>query len=279
MFFVLSKLLSFLLNPLLWVSILIFIVLLKLNLRENVPQNKLKKRWYLFLMKMDIKKNLIIAMIILFVCGNGVLINELNIWWEGSESSESISDANIHSKLPRTAVILGGYLGFDRTRNRYRLLETGDRFMVGFQGLQLGKFDRVILSGGSSSILNKVYYEAIEARKYMISLGVDSTKIVIDAKARNTHENAIYTKYLLDSLKISDPVCLITSASHMNRSAMCFKKAGVSFVEYRACFTSSKDRNYSLSTYLIPSAGVIETLNNLIHEWIGILSYKITGKI
>lgn len=279
MFFVLSKLLSFLLSPLFWVSILIIMSILKLNLGVNVPQNKIKKWWYHFLMKMNIKKNLIVAFLILFICGNGVLINELNIWWEGSEGKESISDLEIKSKLPRTAVVLGGYLGYDRIRNRYRLMESGDRFMVGFQGLQLGKFDRVILSGGSSSIINHVYYEAVEARKYMISLGVDSNKIVIDAKARNTHENAVYTKYLLDSLKISEPVCLITSASHMNRSAMCFKKAGVSFVEYRAHFTSSKNRNYSFSTYLIPSAGAIDILVGLMHEWIGIFTYKISGKI
>ena len=278
MFFILSKVLSFLLSPLFWVSILVVIALLKLNLRETVPQNKFKKWFYLYLQKRNARKNLSYAIVILFLCGNSVLINELNIWWEGSEGSESILDVSVKSTLPKTAVVLGGYLGYDRVRNRYRLMDAGDRFMVGFQGIQLGKFDRVILSGGSSSIINHVYYEAVEARKYMISLGVDSNKIIIDPKARNTYENAVYTKHLLDSLKIKDPVCLITSASHMNRSAMCYKKVGVPFVEYRAHFTSSKDRNYSLSSFIVPSAGAIDKLGDLMHEWIGIMTYKISGK-
>jgi uncharacterized SAM-binding protein YcdF (DUF218 family) len=112
----------------------------------------------------------------------------------------------------------------------------------------------------------------------MISLGIDSNKIIIDPKARNTYENAVYTKHLLDSLKIKDPVCLITSAAHMNRSAMCYKKVGVPFVEYRAHFTSSKDRNYSFSSFIVPSAGAIDKLGDLMHEWIGIMTYKISGK-
>lgn len=279
MFFILSKILSFLLSPMFWVSLLIILAILKLNLGANVPQNKFKKWWYAYLQKISVKKNLTIAMVVLFICGNSVLMNELNIWWEGEEGSESISEVTVKSKLPRTAVVLGGYLGYDRIRNRYRLMDAGDRFMVGFQGIQLGKFDRVILSGGSSSIINHVYYEAVEARKYMISLGVDSTKIIIDPKARNTYENAVYTKHLLDSLKITEAVCLITSASHMNRSAMCYKKVGVPFVEYRAHFTSSKDRNYSLSSFIVPSAGAIDKLGDLMHEWIGIIAYKLTGKV
>jgi hypothetical protein len=100
MFFVLSKVLSFLLSPLFWVSILVVIALLKLNLRETVPQNKFKKWFYLYLQKRSARKNLIYAMVILFLCGNSVLINELNIWWEGSEGSESISDVSVKSTLP-----------------------------------------------------------------------------------------------------------------------------------------------------------------------------------
>ncbi len=278
MFFVISKLLSFLLNPMFWVFALILLSILKLNLTDNVPQNEYKKKIYRFLQKINVKKSLIWAVVVLFVCGNAVIINEINVLWEGSEGPESISDVKTVSKLPKTAVVLGGYLGYDRLRNRYRLMEAGDRFMVGFQGIQLKKFDRVILSGGSSSIINHVYYEAVEARKYMISLGVDSNKIIIDPKARNTYENAVYTKYLLDSLGIKEPVCLITSAGHMNRSAMCYKKVGVPFVEYRAHFTSTIDRNYSLSTFLIPSAGAIDKLGDLMHEWIGIIAYKLTNK-
>ncbi len=136
MFFVISKLLSFLLNPVFWVFSLILLSILKLNLTDNVPQNKYKKKVYAYLQKINVKKSLIAAAVIFYICGNWVIINEINVLWEGSEGPESISDVRKVSKLPKTAVVLGGYLSYDRSRNRYRLMSSGDRFMVGFQGIQ-----------------------------------------------------------------------------------------------------------------------------------------------
>ncbi len=265
-----------------WIFYLLLVVILKFTLSFKQIQNR--KRFIRFLLNyiqnINVRKYIISAFAIFMICGNGVLINEINILWEGSVANKSISDISPKDKpYPRTAVVLGGYLGYDFLRHRYSLMQAGDRFMVGFQGIQLGKFDRVILTGGSSSLINHAYYEAFEARKYMISLGVDSNKIIVDGKSRNTYENAKITKHLLDSLKIHEPVCLITSAGHMYRSAACYKKAGVNFVPYKAHYTSSLQRNYSFSNFFIPSAFAFEKLNDIIHEWIGILSYKITGKI
>jgi uncharacterized SAM-binding protein YcdF (DUF218 family) len=282
MFFVISKLFAFLLNPMFWIFYLLLVVVLKFTLSfEHIQNRKGFRRFLLnYIQNIHVKKYLITTFVIFMICGNGVIMNEINIWWEGSHANKSISAITPNDKpYPRTAVVLGGYLGYDIPRNRYRLMSAGDRFMVGFQGIQLGKFDRVILTGGSSSIINHVYYEAFEARNYMISLGVDSNKIIVDGKSRNTYENAIITKHLLDSLNIHEPVCLITSAGHMYRSAACYKKAGVKFVPYKAHFTSSMQRNYSFSNFFIPSAGAFEKLDDFIHEWIGILSYKISGKI
>lgn len=282
MFFVLSKLLAFLFNPMFWIFYLLLAIILKFTLSfDQIQQRKGFRKFLLkYIQNISVKKYLITTFVILMVCGNSVLMNEINVLWEGSEANKSISDITPKDKpYPRTAVVLGGYLSYDIPRNRYKLALAGDRFMVGFQGIQLGKFDRVILTGGSSSIINHVYYEAFEARKYMISLGVDSNKIIVDGKSRNTYENAIITKHLLDSLNIHEPVCLITSAGHMYRSAACYKKAGVNFVPYKAHYTSSVLRNYSFSSFFIPSAFAFEKFDDFMHEWIGILSYKITGKI
>jgi uncharacterized SAM-binding protein YcdF (DUF218 family) len=282
MFFVFSKLLAFLFNPMFWIFYLLLAVILKFTLSfESIQQRKGFRKFLLnYIQKINVKKYLIITFVILMVCGNGVLMNEINVLWEGRDANKSISDITPKDKpYPRTAIVLGGYLSYDIPRNRYKLTLAGDRFMVGFQGIQLGKFDRLILTGGSSSLINHVYYEAFEARKYMISLGVDSNKIIVDGKSRNTYENAIITKHLLDSLNIHQPVCLITSAGHMYRSAACYKKAGVNFVPYKAHYTSSVLRNYSFSNFFIPSALAFEKFDDFMHEWIGILSYKITGKI
>jgi uncharacterized SAM-binding protein YcdF (DUF218 family) len=88
----------------------------------------------------------------------------------------------------------------------------------------------------------------------------------------------VETKKILDSLKVNEPVLLVTSAGHMRRSMACFKKVGVAFITYPVNYQSHLDRKYSWDAILIPSAGTISKWDALIHEWVGYLAYKLTGK-
>ncbi|MFN5889280.1 MAG: YdcF family protein [Bacteroidota bacterium] len=175
-------------------------------------------------------------------------------------------------------IVLGGYTSYDKGRKRMGFNEAAERFVFPLQMLSTGKTQRLILTGGSGNVFNRDYFESSAAKKFALDFGIADSQILIDDKSRNTWENAVETKKILDSLKVNEPVLLVTSAGHMRRSMGCFKKVGVAFIPYSVNYQSHLDRKYSWDAILIPSAGTISKWDALIHEWVGYLAYKLTGK-
>ena len=265
LFFAASKLLGFLIKPHIWILVCFSTGLLYLfRGKSNTPSVPKAKRW------------LLASAIITFITGNHAIVNELYIAWEEQPTKERLHSSD---DLPRTAVILSGYSHYDAVNDIFRMNEAGDRLLVGMQGLLLNKFDRIILTGGSSSVFHKVYYEAEEAGKYLQQFGIDTSKFILDSDSRNTYENAVITKRILDSLGVTEPVLLVTSAAHMYRAKKCFEKAEVKFLAYPAHKISTPLRNYNFEAWVIPNPGSMNALHNLLHEWVGILAYKLSGKI
>jgi uncharacterized SAM-binding protein YcdF (DUF218 family) len=274
MFFALSKILGFIIKPLFWIVLFSIIGLVRLKKTpSSKPRSFFRKCFFFFYLKPE--KAFTTSLLLMFLFGNNVLVNELYLMWEPKPPKQRLHH---NVSFPRIAVVLGGYGNYDIQNDYFRLSEPGDRFMVGLQGILLKKFDKIILSGGSSSLLNKTYFEADEVAKYLNQLGIDSTHYIVEIQSRSTFENAVYTKKILDSLKISQPILLITSAAHMYRSERCYSKLGINYISYPAHFVAFS-RNYSISSFLIPSTGAMVKLEALFHEWVGILAYKLSGKI
>lgn len=219
---------------------------------------------------------MLIALGILFVTGNSVLINEMALLWEPLPYQ---FNGKMDMPKARVCVILGGYSGFDHERNRMGFSNASERFFTPLKGMINQTVDTVILTGGSASVISKKYYESIYAKNLMKEFGIKENRIFIDAKSRNTYENAIETKRILDSLQVTDSVILITSAFHMNRAEACFQKAGVKFIPYPVHYIGNATRDYNIEAFLLPSAGAINDFQTMFREWIGIISYKMTGKI
>ncbi len=261
MFFVLSKVTSFLLKPITWIVLLLVLSLL--------PRFVTKRR-----------KFVIAALAIFYLTGHSVLMNELCLLWEPQPYSDS-SDRQVLTQFPNSnvCVILGGYSGFDHERNRVGLSEACERLVYPLQNILNHKIDTVILSGGSASVISKKYYESTHIKQLLGNYGVNPNRIFIDAKSRNTFENAVETKKILDSLKISAPVILVTSAFHMRRSVACYQKAGVNFIPYPVHYLGNATRDYNLEAWLLPSTKAMQTFQTLFREVVGLISYKMTGKI
>ena len=88
----------------------------------------------------------------------------------------------------------------------------------------------IIVSGG------KVYEhtsaaEAPIIKRFLVDLGVSGTQIILEEKSRDTFENAKYTKKICEKLGFKSPI-LITSAYHMKRSVLSFKKAGMEVIRF-----------------------------------------------
>jgi uncharacterized SAM-binding protein YcdF (DUF218 family) len=129
----------------------------------------------------------------------------------------------------------------------------------------------IIVSGG------KVYQnessEASIAKRLLIDLGVKEDEIILDEKSRDTYENAKYTKEICLRNDYKHPI-LVTSASHLKRSLLSFESVGIDLVPYPASFKSKRDPTYRLHEFL-PRSGSLAQSSSALHEYLGILFYKL----
>ncbi len=253
MFFYLSKLFAFLFSPLVWVCLL----------------------WlYSFKTKVEgrARKLRITGLVILYLCSNPFLVDECFRAYE-----PVTPDYDLMSNKYTGAIILGGIGDIDLRLGKINFGPSGDRL---FQSLPLyykGRVKKLIFTGGSGSIEFPEKKEGLYVGKYLHAIGVPDSSVIVEQESRNTYENAVFTKKLLDSLKIKGPFLLVTSAYHMPRSMAVFKKAGFDQLSPYITNRSSGVRRYTFDHLFIPNPGALFALEFLIHEWIGFLTYKLKG--
>lgn len=253
MFFLFSKILSFLISPLTWILGLIL-----WGLITKLPNRK--------------RFCLILAMIVAYLFSNEFLLNEALRKWEVQPVSfEKTENADY-------VVVLGGFSNFNKTAARSQLSPSGDRIWQALQLYKQKKVKKILITGGSGKLLRQEEIEADKIRDFLITLKVPSTDIVVESVSRNTHENAQFTG---EWLKKHDPEAsciLITSAWHMKRAIGCFKKEGVQVKPY-ATDVRSKERRYDVDILLNPTAASMFSWEALIKEIVGYGTYWVTGYV
>ena len=207
----------------------------------------------------------------LFIFSNQFLFNEVSKAWE-NQISNSIQDDD-HFEV---AIVLGGISGYDNARKQQAFFANSERLLNILPLYYNGRVKKILFAGGSGRLTDDKI-EAISIRDYLISIGVDSKDILIETRSRNTFENAKYSIELIEKTHFDAKVLLSTSATHMYRSAACFKKLGFQITPFSVDYLSREDMTFSLDYLLLPDP---KTMNNwywLLHEWLGILSYKFMG--
>ena len=136
---------------------------------------------------------------------------------------------------------------------------------------------KIIFTGGSGSIEFPEKKEGIYVKKYLSSIHVPDSAMIFESESKNTYENAVYTKKILDSLNLKGNFLLVTSGYHMPRAMAVFKKAGFTNLSPYITNRSSGLRRFTFDHLFIPNPGALIGLDMLIHEWIGYLTYKLKG--
>ena len=96
-----------------------------------------------------------------------------------------------------------------------------------------------------------------------------------ERQSRNTAQNAQFT-YQMIQPKSDQKWILITSASHMMRADLSFQKAGwPTMILLPVDYKTSPDR---AETLFSPTIG-FRIMKTVFHEYIGILFYKLTGRL
>jgi uncharacterized SAM-binding protein YcdF (DUF218 family) len=124
----------------------------------------------------------------------------------------------------------------------------------------------------------RIIYAGIEAQAaigLLEDFGVPRGRIEAEDRSRNTIENAIFAKEIAKP-KPGERWLVVTSAFHMPRAIGVFRQNGFSV---EACPTDWRVR--SSADLFVPAATLSDGLRRLdlgVHEWAGIVTYRLTGK-
>jgi uncharacterized SAM-binding protein YcdF (DUF218 family) len=253
MFFILSKLLTFIITPIIWVIIFLLIA--------AFTKDKLQK-----------KKCLYGGVGLLLLFTNSFVFDEVVRLWE----VKAVAPSKI--KNYEVGILLGGMSVYDQELDRVQFYRGGDRLMQTIELYKTGKIKKIIFTGGSGRLLHPEMKEGIYLKRYLLYLGVPESDFLIESESNNTHENAVFTKTLLDQKKIAGDFLLITSAFHMRRSLACFEKVGIKTTPY-STDRYAGSRKFEFDFLFIPNASAMNDWNVLIHEIVGYVSYKIMGYV
>jgi uncharacterized SAM-binding protein YcdF (DUF218 family) len=138
---------------------------------------------------------------------------------------------------------------------------------------------KIAFSGGDAGILYKSGSEAEGAQSLLEALGVAQDRLILEAKSRDTYENAAYLKDILTRSGELGPGkrwVLITSAFHMPRAIGAFRQAGFAVepwpVDYRTRGRADLTRPFDKV-----SEG-LRRVDAATREWVGLFAYWLRGR-
>lgn len=186
---------------------------------------------------------LILAACIFIIFGNQWLFN----WYVKRWQPEPVA---INPALQYSCgIVAGGFASPDEHANGY-FNSSADRFIQAVKLYKAGEIKHLLISGGNGKTNEKSFQEAAWVKGELLAFGVPDSVIFIEDKSNNTKENAINSKMILDSLHLRPPYLLITSAFHMPRAALMFRKAGVAVDPFPCNYTAGRGK--STTSDLIP---------------------------
>ncbi len=255
MFFVLSKIIAFIIYPphFIFLLILIYMISLRVNLLKKISG------YFLF---------------IILTC---VILGGLNfipnyLLWN--------LENKININLPKEAtgiILLGG--SFSHTKKSFELNQVSlngasERIVESLYLLNKYPDAKLIMVANSGSLISNDLSEASMASLFFKKFNIDKGRLYIKPLANNTYqESVIISKYIA---KIGGNWILVTSASHMPRVINLFQS---SKIKEAVIFTYPTD--YSSNKPKLSFVYHLENLGNyskLIHEYLGMFAYWITGR-
>jgi len=174
-------------------------------------------------------------------------------------------------------LILGG--GEDApiadARATHALNEAGERITEAVALAQLLPSARVVFTGGSAALFSGQPTEADAVHKMLTQMGVARNRITVEGRSRDTWENAVFTRELVEP-KPGERWLLVTSSWHMPRSMGVFRAAGFDVepwpVDYRT--TGWGD---AIAVSKSPADG-LRRMEIVLREYTGLVAYWLSGR-
>jgi uncharacterized SAM-binding protein YcdF (DUF218 family) len=178
---------------------------------------------------------------------------------------------------PAGVVVLGGAINPDVSiaRGAVALDEAGERITATVELARRYPDARIIFTGGTNALIFDEPVEAPIAVQEFEALGIPHDRITAEEQSRNTVENAVFSRLIADP-KPGERWLLVTSAFHMHRAMAAFRAAGFPVEAYPVDWRTRGPID-AVRPFPSLSAGLRQT-DIAVHEWIGLVAYRLTGK-
>jgi uncharacterized SAM-binding protein YcdF (DUF218 family) len=178
---------------------------------------------------------------------------------------------------PDGIVVLGGAVSPDVSAYRHepQLNEAAERITAAVALARRYPNARIVFTGGSGNLVFNRALEADYALQLLLQLGVPRDQVTIERHARDTWENAVFTKALVHP-KPGERWLLVTSAAHMPRSIGIFRQVGFAVEAYPVDWRTRGPADL-VHPFDAASGGLART-DHAAHEWVGLFAYWMSGR-
>ena len=171
-------------------------------------------------------------------------------------------------------VVLGGAVGV--ARGDVAMNSSAARMTKAVELARLHPQAKIVFTGGAANLISEATVTEADGAKLLFEgLGLDPARLILEDKSRNTRENAAFSRNLVDP-KPGERWLLVTSAWHMPRSIGVFRKAGFAVEAFPVDFWSSGEPGDFFRPYTRAPRG-LEIADNGFKEWVGLLAYRLAG--
>jgi uncharacterized SAM-binding protein YcdF (DUF218 family) len=223
-------------------------------------------------MKKTASSVLAVAISVLWVAATPMVAEGLYRGLESRHPAQSLD------QVPQAdcIILLGGVVGAPLPpRVEADLGETVDRVYKAAQLYRAGKARSLIVTAGNQPWSQSPWAEADLIRELLMEWGVPKDAIFLEGSSRNTRENAIYSKNLIDSIHCEESL-LVTSAGHMPRALAAFRGVNASVIPV-STDVRIVEKGVPTPMDFLPSAGALAMTSEAIREWIGQWVYSLQG--
>ncbi|GLS29487.1 Uncharacterized SAM-binding protein YcdF, DUF218 family [Mesorhizobium albiziae] len=185
--------------------------------------------------------------------------------------------ASLPEKVDGIVVLGGGFEGaVNLARGGYELNGSGDRFVETAVLARRFPDAKILISGGTGSMLLEGEEDANTAFRLLVALGVAPERLILESKSRNTAENAQFSKELVNP-QAGETWLLVTSAFHMPRSVGLFRKVDFPVIPWPTDYRTTGREGVALFTDNQTDA--LQNTTLAIREWMGLVAYWLSGRI
>ena len=256
--FIASKLLSFLVQPLAWVALLMVLAMAWMTRRPRAA-----------------RRSLLVALVLGLLVGWLPLADALLRPLENRNPAPADVAAG-QLKGYVGVVVLGGAIEpayIWRAHGQVALNGAAERMTVPVALLQQQPHLRLIFTGGDGELWTQGMSEAALAEKFFTGMGVVADRVQYEDKSRTTFENAVFSA-ALPNVDKTQRWLLLTSAWHMPRSLAAFRAAGWNVTPYPVDYRTGDSTPWS--AYSVARGALRWQM--LLHEYVGWLAYAVAGR-